>query len=96
MKCDSKLKTYDDVIANKMLLTDYRSIIKSEFSNFVTLNEKHLTIIAKNYKAYCGTIMGKTENIEIEIYGSEGLSAFKTLAQKMNWQIFDKSLNSFT
>lgn len=96
MKCDSKLKTYDDVIANKMLLTDYRSIIKSEFSKFATLNEKHLTIIAKSYKVYCGTDSGKIENIEIDIYGSDGMSAFKTLAKKMNWQIFDKSLNSFT
>lgn len=95
MKCDSKLITYDDVFVNQLLPVNYRSIIMYEFAGFVTLNENHLTIVTDTYKAYCGTSKNVTENIEVDIYGKEGLKAFFDLSEKMDWQIFVKNTNIF-
>ena len=38
MKCNTKLKTYDDVLVNSMIPTDFIAIIMHEFEKIVTLN----------------------------------------------------------
>lgn len=95
MNYDKKLKLYSDIINAQLIVTDFRTIIMSEFNKDVVLNGEHLTIKSETYKAYCGTKTINKENIEIDIYGTDGMIAFKKLSNKMDWQIFNKQTNKF-
>ena len=95
MNYDKKLKLYSEIENAKLIKTDFRSIIIDEFKKNVILSSGHLTIVTDTYKAYCGTEDSKADNIEIDIYGAEGMTALNELSKKMDWQIFNKQTNRF-
>ena len=95
MNYDKKLKQYSEVENAEVIKTDFRTIIMDEFSESVVLNGRHLNIVTDTYKAYCGTKNPKVDNIEIDIYGSDGMKAFNELSKKKDWQIFNKQTNNF-
>ncbi|MEO1258680.1 MAG: hypothetical protein AAFZ15_07775 [Bacteroidota bacterium] len=94
--CQEEVKTYEEIAQLKLQpINNFVEIIEQRFKKYFKRNRGHLTIIAPDYKIYCGTENGSTRSREIDIYGEKGLLEFIALAKENKWKIFDKGLDCF-
>ena len=91
--CQEKVNSYEELYEKKLEPIDFCGIIEKRFEKFIEKKGNHTYIIAPNYKAYCGGGHKLSSDIEIDIYGEEGLHEFISLSKEKGWQILDKYLN---
>lgn len=93
--CKEDVKTYEEIYQKELEEISFSEIIENRFKKLIQRNGRHLSIMASNYKIYCGTETGQTTSREIDIYGESGLYKFIALAKENDWKIYDKSSNDF-
>lgn len=94
--CKKDVKTYEEITKLKLQpIKNFVEIIENRFEKLFIKNGRHLSIMAPNYKIYCGTETIKTIDREVDIYGEDGLHEFIALAKEHDWKLYDKHLDSF-